>query len=80
MFVENIPIKRRTSLTPPPDNQGGRARLLLMGIGMLIAFGLLVVRLYDLQINFKEDFVTEARENSEITHKISASRGLIYDR
>ncbi|MCL5997601.1 MAG: penicillin-binding protein 2 [Chloroflexi bacterium] len=80
MIVENIPIKRRTSLTPPPDNQGGRARLLLMGIGMLIAFGLLVVRLYDLQINFKEDFVTEARENSEVTHKISASRGLIYDR
>jgi penicillin-binding protein 2 len=80
MIVENIPIKRRTSLTPPPDNQGGRTRLLLMAIGMMIAFGLLIVRLYDLQINFKESFVTAARGNSELKRKIPASRGLIYDR
>ena len=32
-----------------------------MGIGMLIAFGLLIVRLYDLQINLKENFVRQKR-------------------
>ena len=80
MIVENIPIKRRTSMTPPPDNRGGRVRLLMMGIGMLIAFGVLIVRLYDLQINFKESFIIQARGNSEVTHNIAASRGLIYDR
>jgi penicillin-binding protein 2 len=80
MFVENLPIKRRTSLTPPPDNQGGRLRLLIMAIGILIAFGILIVRLYDLQINFKESFVAKARGNSEVTRKLPASRGLIYDR
>jgi penicillin-binding protein 2 len=80
MIVDNLPIKRRTSLTPPPDNQDGRLRLLILAIGMLVAFGVLVIRLYDLQINFKESFVAQARGNSEVKRKIPASRGLIYDR
>lgn len=80
MIVNNLPIKRRTSLTPPPDNQGGRLRLFLLGIGMMIAFVFLSIRLYDLQINYKESFVLQARGNSEIVRKIPASRGLIYDR
>ncbi len=80
MFVEDLPIKRRTSLTPPPDNKGGRFRLVMMGVFMLIAFGIIIVRLYDLQINLKEAFAAEARGNSEITRRLPASRGLIYDR
>jgi penicillin-binding protein 2 len=67
-------------MTPPPDNEGGRLRLLLIGLGMLIAFGALVVRLYDLQINFRESFIVQAQGNSEVTRTIAASRGLIYDR
>lgn len=67
-------------MTPPPDNSGGRLRLLIMGLGMLLAFSIIIIRLYDLQINFREAFVAEARGNSEITHKLPASRGLIYDR
>ena len=80
MIVDNIPIKRRTSMTPPPNNEGGRLRILLMGLGMLIALGLLAVRLYDLQINFRESFIIKAQGNSEVTRTIAASRGLIYDR
>lgn len=80
MIVDNIPIKRRTSLTPPPDNRGGQFRLLVMGLGMVFAFAIIIVRLYDLQINFKEAFVAQARGNSEIVRKLASSRGLIYDR
>ncbi len=80
MIVENLPIKRRTSLTPPPDNQSGRIRLILIGVGMLVALSILVVRFYDLEINYKQSFIIQARSNSEVTHSIPASRGLIYDR
>ena len=80
MIVNELPIRRRTSQTPPPDNQGGRTRLLMMGVGMLLAFVLLTVRLFDLQINYQTNFQTEARRNSLVTRKIAAPRGLIYDR
>ena len=79
-MVDNLSLKRRTSLTPPPDNKGGRSRILLMFGGMVLAFALIMVRLYDLQINFKEAFVSRAREISEVERKLPASRGLIYDR
>ena len=55
-------------------------RLLVLGIGIIVAFAFIILRLYDLQINFKDSFVSKARGNSEVEHKLPASRGLIYDR
>lgn len=80
MIVNDLPIRRRTSQPPPPDNQGGRARLLMLGAGMLVAFVLLSVRLFDLQITYQRDFEAQARRNSLVERKIPAPRGLIYDR
>ncbi|MCS7061605.1 MAG: penicillin-binding protein 2 [Anaerolineae bacterium] len=78
--MNDLPIRRRTSQTPPPDNQGGRTRLLIMGFGMLVAFVVLTARLYDLQITYQRGFELQARRNSLVERKIPAPRGLIYDR
>ncbi len=80
MIVDDLPIRRRSSQTPPPDNEGGRFRLVLLGIGMVIVFGLLAVRLFDLQVTNQRIFSEQVGQRSVILRTLPATRGLIYDR
>jgi len=80
MLLDDIPIKRRSSQTPPPDDEGGRVRLLLLGIGVIVTFALLGLRLFDLQVNQHQVFSTQVTERSENIRALPATRGLIYDR
>lgn len=80
MIVNDLPIQRRSSQTPPPDNRGGRIRLILLGIGMMAALVLLLARMFDYQINRSNDYQKRAQSVSERTRDIPALRGLIYDR
>jgi penicillin-binding protein 2 len=80
MILDDIPIQRRSSQTPPPDNQGGRLRLIMLGIGVLLVFALMSVRLFDLQVNRQRAFSAQVNQRSTLTQRIAATRGLIYDR
>jgi penicillin-binding protein 2 len=80
MILDDIPIQRRTSQTPPPDNEGGRTRLLLLTIGVIIVFIVISSRLFDLQVNRQQAFSTQVNQRSTITRALPATRGLIYDR
>ena len=80
MLLDDIPIKRRSSQTPPPDDEGGRVRLILLAIGVIVTFALLSVRLYDLQVNKQQDFSQQVNLRSVNIRALPATRGLIYDR
>lgn len=80
MLLDDLPIQRRTSQTPPPDNESGRLRLLLLALGVLITFLVLGVRLFDLQVNRQQAFSQQVDERSVIERSLPATRGLIYDR
>jgi penicillin-binding protein 2 len=80
MIFDDLPIRRRTSQTPPPDNESGRLRLLLLSVGLIITFLVLGVRLFDLQVNRQTDFAKQVEERSILTRSLPAIRGLIYDR
>lgn len=67
-------------MTPPPDQRGGRLRLLALMIGVVIGFGALMVRLYDLQVNHGQTFLSQASRISTVQRSLPALRGLIYDR
>jgi penicillin-binding protein 2 len=80
MLLDDIPIQRRTSQTPPPDNEGGRLRLLILSIGVIIVFAVMSARLFDLQVNRQQVFSAQVGERSVIERPLPATRGLIYDR
>jgi penicillin-binding protein 2 len=80
MLLDDLPIRRRTSQTPPPDNQSGRTRLILLSIGVILTFILLGIRLFDLQVNRQQAFSAQVGERSVIERALPATRGLIYDR
>lgn len=80
MILDDLPIRRRSSQTPPPDNEGGRFRLIVLGIGIIIVFGVLGVRLFDLQVNNQREFSAQVGQRSVILRSLPATRGLIYDR
>lgn len=80
MQFGDLPIRRRTSLTPPPDQRGGRARLLALMLGVVLASGFLMFRLYGLQITRGAEFKKAANQTSQIEVRTPALRGLIYDR
>ncbi|MCS6774620.1 MAG: penicillin-binding protein 2 [Anaerolineae bacterium] len=80
MYLSTVPIRRRTSQTPPPDDEGGRRRLVALGIGVVVAFGVLLIRLYDLQVNRQAEFGAQVQQRSVVERRIPAARGLIYDR
>jgi penicillin-binding protein 2 len=80
MILDDIPIRRRSSQTPPPDNEGGRVRLILLSLGVIITFILLSVRLFDLQVNKQQEFSQQVGQRSVDVRSLPATRGLIYDR
>jgi penicillin-binding protein 2 len=80
MILDDLPIRRRSSQTPPPDNEGGRFRLVMLSIGIIIVFGVLGVRLFDLQVNRQQTFSEQVGQRSVILRSLPATRGLIYDR
>ncbi|PJF47478.1 MAG: penicillin-binding protein 2 [Candidatus Thermofonsia Clade 3 bacterium] len=80
MLLDDIPIRRRTSQTPPPDNEGGRVRLMLLGFGVILTFIVLGIRLFDLQVNRQALFSAQVERRSIIERALPATRGLIYDR
>lgn len=80
MLLDDIPIQRRTSQTPPPDNEGGRLRLLILSLGVIVVFAVMSVRLFDLQVNRQTAFSAQVGERSVIERPLPATRGLIYDR
>lgn len=80
MLLDDIPIRRRTSQAPPPDDESGRTRLILLSIGVVLTFVILSVRLFDLQVNRQQIFSAQVGERSVIERALPATRGLIYDR
>ncbi|MCW1966653.1 MAG: penicillin-binding protein 2 [Anaerolineae bacterium] len=80
MIVQEIPIQRRSSQTPPPDNQQGRFRILLIGLGMLMAFGFILISMFDLQIVRQNTLLQRARANLISERRPPALRGLVFDR
>ncbi|MDZ7727099.1 MAG: penicillin-binding transpeptidase domain-containing protein [Dehalococcoidia bacterium] len=69
--------------TPPPQGGSSRVRphgnLMVLRIAVFVFFGLLAVRLADMQIINGDDYATRARENHIQSEQILPSRGLIYD-
>ncbi|GAB2487395.1 penicillin-binding protein 2 [Comamonas humi] len=57
-----------------------RLRVLVIGLVVLAAFGLLVARLYVLQVDRYEDLAAQAESNRTAVVPIVPSRGQIYDR
>ncbi|MEI7467483.1 MAG: penicillin-binding protein 2 [Chloroflexota bacterium] len=80
MILQDIPIRRRSSQTPPPDNQQGRFRILLIGLGMLLAFGFIMTSMFDLQIIKQNTLLQRARANLISERRPPALRGLVFDR
>lgn len=80
MLFDELPIQRRSSQAPPPDNQSGRGRLLIMMLAVVLVFMSLSGRLLYLQTTRQEEFAREAVKRSNITRFTPATRGLIYDR
>ncbi len=80
MLLDELPIQKRTSQTPPPDNEGGRLRLILLSVGVIVVFVVLGIRLFDLQVNRQQTFSAQVSERSVIERSLPATRGLIYDR
>ena len=80
MILQDIPIRRRSSQTPPPDNQQGRFRILLIGLGMLLAFGFIMTSMFDLQIVKQNTLLQRARANLISERRPPALRGLVFDR
>ena len=63
--------------------QGGKAyggRLVVAGLLMLLAFGVLLARLYVLQIVRGEEYADKSQENFVKELRKPASRGMIVDR
>lgn len=80
MVVDSYPIHRRTSQVPPPDPKQGRGRLLLLALGVVLTFGVLLIRLYDIQVNRQSEFARRVVQRSVVERQIPATRGLIFDR
>ncbi|MDW8352106.1 MAG: penicillin-binding protein 2 [Anaerolineae bacterium] len=80
MLLNDIPVRRRTSQTPPPDNESGRIRLILLSVGVIITFVVLGIRLFDLQVNRQQVFSARVEQRSIVERALPATRGLIYDR
>ncbi len=80
MVVDSYPIHRRTSQVPPPDPKQGRGRLLLLALGVVLTFGVLLIRLYDIQVNRQSEFARRVAQRSVVERQIPATRGLIFDR
>jgi penicillin-binding protein 2 len=80
MLFDELPIQRRSSQAPPPDNQSGRGRLLFLMLAVVLVFLSLSGRILYLQTTRQEEFSREAVKRSNITRFTPATRGLIYDR
>ena len=80
MHLDDLPVRRRTSQAPPPDEASGRLRLVLLSVGVIVTFVILSVRLYDLQVNQQRVFSEQVGRRSVIERPLPAIRGLIYDR
>ena len=80
MIVGDLPTKRRTQQTPPPDRKGGQIRLLVLIVGVVLSFSVIGQRLFILQIQRQPEFLKRIDEVSIFERKPPATRGLIYDR
>ena len=80
MIVGDLPTKRRTQQTPPPDRKGGQVRLLVLMLGVVLSFALIAQRLYSLQIEGQSESVKRIEKRSIYPRQPPATRGLIYDR
>ena len=80
MIVGDLPTKRRTQQTPPPDRKGGQIRLLVLMLGVVLSFVVIGRQLYSLQIEQQDVFNKNIETDTTFKRKPSASRGLIYDR
>ena len=80
MLFDEFPITRRSSHAPPPNERGGRTRLLLLMVGVTLIFFTLGGRLFYLQNTRRSEFENEAVRRSNVVRYSAATRGLIYDR
>ncbi|SVC20205.1 uncharacterized protein METZ01_LOCUS273059, partial [marine metagenome] len=67
--------RTRTALRNRP-----RGNLRILWLTIIILFGILLIRLIDMQIINGADFAQKAQDNRIIQASLPASRGLIYDR
>ena len=80
MIVGDLPTKRRTQQTPPPDRRGGQLRLLMLIVGVVLSFSIIGQRLFVLQVQQQTQFLKEIDRVSTFERRPPATRGLIYDR
>ena len=80
MIVGDLPTRRRTQQTPPPDRKGGQLRLIALILGVVLSFAVIGQRLFVLQIQQQADSVKRIEDRSTFPRYIPATRGLIYDR
>ncbi|GAB4324790.1 MAG: penicillin-binding protein 2 [Dehalococcoidia bacterium] len=67
-------------LEPGLSRNRPHGNLRVLRLAVLLLFGILVVRLVDMQIVNGADYARRARENHIITTNVLPTRGLIYDR
>ncbi len=60
--------------------QSSRFRLILFGMVIIGGFGLLLTRLYFLQINKQDEYMRKLPGTREVLHRLAGARGRILDR
>jgi penicillin-binding protein 2 len=80
MILGDLPTRKRTEQTPPPNRRAGRIRIIAMMAGVFLSFVLVIQNLYVLQIRQQGQFLNQIDETSIFERRIPATRGLIYDR
>jgi penicillin-binding protein 2 len=80
MLFDELPIQRRSTQAPLPDESGGRRRLLIMMAVLLVVFSALNVRIFQIQTTERDRLEGLAQRNQRVLELTAGARGLIYDR